>query len=169
LPGRYTVTLDAPDGRRTASVQVVSDPRVEVAAADIASRHAAGLAVHELLRAWADADRVLGALARETTPTERMPVDTTVAFVRRVRGLRALFGSGWGTLKSRILDLHGAVQSSTAGPTEAQERMLVAYRDEIVRGVADLNATLGELPAWRSQHSAAGAAPQPVRPPSASP
>ena len=169
LPGRYSVTLGAPDGSRTAALEVVSDPRVEVAAGQLEARHASGLAVHELLRAWADADRVLGALTRETTPSERAPVDTSVAFVRRVRGLQSLFGSGWGTLKSRILDLHGAVQSSTAGPTESQERMLAAFRDEIAQGIANLNATIDELPAWRTQHSATGAVPQKVRPPTASP
>jgi hypothetical protein len=169
LPGRYTVALAAPDGERTASLEVESDPRVEITAAQLAARHTAGLAVHELLRAWADADRVLAGLARETTPTPQVPVDTTASFVRRVRALQTQFSSGWGTMKSRILDLHGAVQSSTAEPTEAQDRMLAAFREELTRGVAELNAVIGELPAWRAQRPLVGGTPERVRPPAAAP
>jgi hypothetical protein len=88
---------------------------------------------------------------------------------RVVRELCGLFASGWGTLESRLLDLHGVVQTSTAGPTEAQQCMFVACPEELLRGVAELNAMCGGLSTWRSPDSGAGTAPQQVRPPPASP
>jgi hypothetical protein len=47
--------------------------------------------------------------------------------------------------------------------------MLVAYRDEMVRAVADLNTAIGDLPAWRAGQTGAGAMPRTVRPPAAVP
>ena len=168
LPGTYSVVLRHPEGEQQVALEVVSDPRVDVERGALEARHAAGMAVHELLRAWADADRVLTSLGRETTSTEQNPVDTTAAFVRGVRELQSVFASGWGTLKSRILDVHGAIQSSTTGPTEAQQRMLGTFRDELTANIARLNTTIDGLTAWQGQQPSGGL-PAAVRPPAMAP
>jgi hypothetical protein len=142
LPGTYTVALSGPGvSQQQVSVEVRGHPRITVSRADLEARHNAGLHAQELLRVWADAD---AALRRAEAQLSGQPSNDSVAAVqlRRVRGMKERFRSGWGSLKSRILDVHGAVQSATAAPTEAQARTLGALSAELKREVAALNVIL---------------------------
>lgn len=139
LPGSYTVTLKIAGIIQSASLVVRSDPRVMARAADLAARNAAGLRSHELLRAWNDSDKLLQKL--ESSLAIRPAGDSTVASQKQVvAGLRERFRSGWLSMKSRVLDLHGATQSATAAPTDAQMRTLAQLEGEMRQSVAELNA-----------------------------
>ena len=144
LPGTYAVTLRAGGVTRRTTLDVRADPRIAPSAADLAARHAAGLQAHELLRAWADADRALRSV--EAVLTARAGDDSlTATQLRKVRALKERFRSGWLSLKSRVLDVHGAIQNATAAPTEGQARTLENLRVEMKREVEDLNATMREI------------------------
>jgi hypothetical protein len=69
----------------------------------------------------------------------------TVAQKAKVADLHERFRSGWLSMKSRVIDLHGAIQSATAAPTDAQARALEMLQAEMKREVADLNQAIAAI------------------------
>ncbi len=131
LPGSYRVTLTSAAGTSVTALEVRADPRASASSEALASRHALGLRVNALLTAWRTRDAELGAVAKT------LGADSTSVRARRVREQRHVFRSGWGSLKSRILDLHGAVQGATAAPTESQWRVLDGLEREMAAAIRD--------------------------------
>ncbi|MEP7380738.1 MAG: hypothetical protein ABI910_03585 [Gemmatimonadota bacterium] len=140
LPGDYQITLRTPAGESSAPLVVRADPRASAALADVEARHTAGVRVHALLTQWRDADSRLTARARI------LGADTTTARGAEYRRLRNVFRSGWLSLKSRIIDLHGAVQGSTTAPTEGQRRVLDALEEEMRAAIRELGAEVALAP-----------------------
>lgn len=139
LPGKYNVTMSNAPNAAPVELTVQSDPRISVPPAELAARNTAGLRAHELLRAWYESDKALQKL--EASLAIRSAEDSAVIAQKKVvADLRELFRSGWLSLKSRVLDLHGATQNATAAPTEAQMRMLNQLEGEMRSGVAAVNA-----------------------------
>ena len=141
LPGSYTVTVRLRDVSTSTTLEVRSDPRVKVSAEELAARHAMGLRVHELLRAWNDADK---AIQKLDASLALRPAGDSIVIAQKatVAELKERFRSGWLSLKSRVLDLHGATQSATAAPTESQTRMLAQLEGEMRQSIAGLNAAI---------------------------
>lgn len=136
LPGEYSVTLVTASGTSTSRLTVRSDPRASVSPGEVEARHSAGMRVHALLGQWNTATQRLDAYAA------RLGADTASARAAEYRRLRDVFRSGWLSLKSRIIDLHGAVQGVTAGPTEGQRRVLDALEGEMRRAMRELEEAI---------------------------
>jgi photosystem II stability/assembly factor-like uncharacterized protein len=129
LPGEYAIRLSGAGAAATATLTVRADPRTDATAAQLAARHEAGMRVHALLRQWSEADARLDSTARS------LGADTATVRGADYRRERHLFRSGWGSLKSRIIDLHGAIQSASVAPSEGQRRMLEEVEREMRRAV----------------------------------
>lgn len=165
LPGTYTVVLRTAAGDQTAPLEVRGDPRSAATREVLVARHDAGRALHDMLRAWADADRSLASLTR-AIGADTAAVTDRASYPAQVAALRESFRSGWGSLKSRMIDLHGAIQGATAPPTQGQTRTLAALRAEMLRDITALNGAIAGLASWRGEAATRIAAPSPVRPPS---
>jgi photosystem II stability/assembly factor-like uncharacterized protein len=143
-PGTYAVSMSVTGVTQQTSLEVRADPRSGVSVQELEARHAAGSMAHEMLRAWNDADRALKNL--DAVLATRPATDSaTASYKARVAGLHERFRSGWLSLKSRVIDLHGAIQSATAAPTEAQARTLERLHAEMNREVSDLNRAIVEI------------------------
>lgn len=136
LPGDYQVTLRRGNAESTARLTVRADPRIETSPAALAERHAAGMRVNTLLRHWNDADRALAAMAKA------LGADSATARGAEYRQMRERFRSGWLSLKSQVLDLHGAVQGVSAPPSQGQARMLKVLEQQMSDAVDALNRVI---------------------------
>jgi photosystem II stability/assembly factor-like uncharacterized protein len=152
LPGRYTVTLEARGKRSSQSVEVSSDPRVEVAAGALEARRDAQVRLAALQQSFND-----GVVLHRKMVAERVRLDSALAGVAARRdSLAALtkavrveldslgrrFGAGFGGPKFGFLDLDGSMQASSTKPTEAQQRALEQLGRTLRDDLAKLNALL---------------------------
>jgi photosystem II stability/assembly factor-like uncharacterized protein len=143
-PGAYTISMRVGAVTQKASLDVRGDARAGATEQDYSARHVAGLKVHEMLRAWNDADSALKNLDA-VLATRPAGDSVTVAQKAKVADLHERFRSGWLSMKSRVIDLHGAIQSATAAPTDAQARALEMLQAEMKREVADLNQAIAAI------------------------
>jgi hypothetical protein len=136
LPGEYAVTLRTPAGESSTTLAVHADPRVDAPASALVERHAAGMRVNALLTRWSAADKALGEMG------QALGADSSGTRGAEYRRLRQVFRSGWLSLKSQVLDLHGAVQGASAAPSQGQVRTLAVLEQRMAHAVQDLNRVI---------------------------
>jgi hypothetical protein len=179
LPGEYTVKLIT-GGREVAQkVQVRADPRVIVSAEALRARVDAGMKIGELNRAFTDGvkafertDAELGRLRAASKDTKRTPAAATADSAlrdvgARVDSLRPRFrAQGFGSPMGRAFDLLGALEATSAAPTEAQQRTLDHLTIELRENIAQLNDLITtRMPDLRSKVAAATGGVDAVKPP----
>jgi len=166
LPGRYTITLSARGREASQGVDVVGDPRVDVAAGALSARNEASLRLVALQRAFNDgvelhrkmaAERTRMEQALAVTPARRDSLAAPMARLRQqLDSLGQRFGSGFGGPKFGFLDLDGSLQASSTAPTEAQRRTLDQLGTQLRADLVSLNTLLAGAFA-ELQRRAAGA------------
>lgn len=181
MPGEYRVTLMARGREHSQTVQVRADPRAATSPESLRARHASGVAVNELLRAFDDAAKAVQAVDRDIEALNKLIAgqpdppaqarDAIAGLSKKLEPVKERFRpGGFGGPRFQITDLAGQLQASTAPPTEAQTRTLDRLTSSITEHIAQLNAVItGDLPAVHNQVRATGVAPslvQAVRPPS---
>ncbi|HEY9450807.1 MAG TPA: hypothetical protein VIQ60_13735 [Gemmatimonadaceae bacterium] len=165
LPGKYTVRLAVGGQVAEESVEVTANPLARTTEVALEARWRAAMAVNELLRAWNDASKasakLVARLERATdtsgavaaSDADRKALEELGA---RAKKLDGIFASGWGTLKSDILDVSGAMQSSTGSPTEAQLLLIERHKGVMSRHIEELNTVLAEQHALDRRIAAGG-------------
>ena len=177
LPGDYTVKLVARGREVTQKVQVRADPRVVATPEALRARIDAGMKIGELHRAFVDAsqaferaDAELGRLrsAMKESRNTSAAVDSVLRDVGvRLDSLRPRFRpQGFGSPMGRAFDLLGALEATSAAPTEAQQRTLDHLTTELRENITQLNDVIANrLPEVRAKVSAVVGNVEPVKPP----
>lgn len=159
-PGSYTVRLSARGTTVTQSVQVHSDPRALTTPEGLRARNAMMIQIDTLSRAFADAKRALASVdtefthlralarARPTSPA----VDSLVRAVAAHLGpLHTEFRESYGTPIGMLFDLLGGLESSSAPPSEDEQRAFDTNAAALRANIAKLNAIITtELPKLRA-------------------
>jgi len=174
-PGEYTVKVVAGTREVSQKLRVKVDPAARANASDLAARHAAGLTLKDLLRAFDEAAKasqdVDKAIQEVKTWLDGQPNASTAmresyaAAVKKFEGPKERFTpGGFGGPRFQITDLAGQIQASTRMPTEAQTRRIEQLKAELVERIQQLNAIIAsDLPALQAQVRAAGGVPQSIR------
>jgi hypothetical protein len=151
---------------------------VPATAAGLRARMAAAMKIGELNRAYADGAKAVALADTDLTRLraalkERGNVPAAIdsaarAVSTKLDSLKPRFRQGFGSPMGRALDLLGALEASSAAPTEAQQRTLEFVTAEIAEDVGKLNElTSSGIPALRAVLNglppAAGAAVRPPR------
>jgi photosystem II stability/assembly factor-like uncharacterized protein len=180
-PGEYTVTLVAGTREVSRKVRVKVDPAARAETGALTARHAAGLALNDLLRAFDEAAKAaqdvdtamqgVKAWIDAQAPAPAAVRDAHAAVVKKFEAPRErLTPGGFGGPRFQITDLAGQVQASTRTPTEAQVRRIAQLKAELSDRIRELNAVIEtDLPALQAQVRAAGSTPaalRAVKPPS---
>lgn len=152
LPGRYTVTLAARGKQVSQTVEVQPDNRLEVVAAAPAERHTASVRLAALQKSFNDGVQLHQKMSAERKRIEDaikdQPArrDSLAAIMRSVTteldSLGRRFGAGFGGPKFSYLDLDGAMQASSTGPTVAQLRTLDQLTTRLREDLTHLNTLL---------------------------
>jgi photosystem II stability/assembly factor-like uncharacterized protein len=159
-PGDYTVRLEAAGSTLTRTVHVRADPRVVTTAEALRARWTMMTQVDSLSGVFGDGrtafaatdteyTRLVAALgARSALPAS---TDTLVKSIgATLATLRPRFGQDYSSPIGQAFDLLGGLESSSATPTDAEQRTLATATKDIREAIAklrDLNAT--ELPKLR--------------------
>ena len=176
LPGEYTVTLLARGIETSRKVRVRADPTARTAAEGLAARHAAGVKLNELLRAFDDAtgavqavDRELEALKKLLDGQQDAPAhirDALAAVSKKFQPVKERFTpGGFGGPRFQITDLAGQLQAWSGEPTQAQMWTIEQLTKDVTEGIAQLNGLITtDLPALQKQVRDSGMTSPPVRP-----
>jgi photosystem II stability/assembly factor-like uncharacterized protein len=176
LPGLYTVKLSAGGTELTQPVEVRSDSRAFTTPAALAARQAMSRRIAELTRYYADAAKAYAVVAAELTRLSdaakatagaNAGTDSLVAdAARKVTALRQRFSPSYGTPIGRAFDLLGALQSSSAPPTESHARVLAAATADLREAITTLNEVITTvMPNVRSRVGASVRGVEPVKVP----
>jgi photosystem II stability/assembly factor-like uncharacterized protein len=175
LPGEYIVTLVADAREVSQKVRVKVDPAARTSPEDLAARHAAGVKVNELLRAFDDAtstvqevDRAIQGVKALVDGQPSAPAPLRQALADAIKTFEApkerFTVGGFGGPRFQIADLAGQLQASTRAPTEAQMRVMEQVSRDLSERIAHLNAFIeGDLPALQKQVREAGLTPSGIR------
>jgi photosystem II stability/assembly factor-like uncharacterized protein len=146
--GEYTIELASRGNTVRQSLQVRSDPRVATSPEALRARETMMTRIDSLTRTFAVERKSFMAVDSEYTrlaaALDKAPLatDSTVrAAASVIPVLRARFGSSYPTPIGQAFDLLGGLESSSATPTEAEQRTL----DTIISDLADAYAKLQTL------------------------
>ena len=152
VPGRYTVTLEARGRRVSQSVDVSPDDRIEVAASAPVDRHTAERRLARLMGSFNDGVQVFQKMGAERRRIEEAIKDQPArrdslaplmkAVTQKLDSLGGRFRPGFGGPKFGFLDLDGAIQASSTGLTEAQQRTIDHLASRLRDDITGLNALL---------------------------
>ena len=152
LPGRYTVILSARGKEVSQQVEVRADDRLEVTAPALQARHAAALRLAALQKSFNDGVELHKKMVAERTRIDDVlkgdaPRRDSLAALMRTVGqqldsLGGRFRPGFGGPKFGFLDLDGALQASSTGPSVAQQRTLDHLTAKVREDLSALNAFL---------------------------
>ncbi|MGQ0650306.1 MAG: WD40/YVTN/BNR-like repeat-containing protein [Gemmatimonadaceae bacterium] len=152
LPGRYTVTLEARGKKVSQVVEVRADTRLDVAASALTDRHTAVTRLAALETSFNEGVQLWQKMSTERKriedgvkdhPAQRDSLATTMkAVTQRLDSLGARFRPGFGGPKFSFLDLDGALQASSTGPTVAQQRTIDQLTVKLREDLTSLNALL---------------------------
>jgi hypothetical protein len=173
VPGRYTVTLAARGMRVSQPVEVLADTRLEIADGALAARATASARLAALQHSFNDGVELHRRMAvererLETALSGNVARRDSLAALReevkqRLEALGRRFGAGFGGPKFGFLDLDGAMQASSTGPTVAQERTLAQLGARLRTDLAALNALLsGSFTTLQQKAERAGVVLAPV-------
>jgi photosystem II stability/assembly factor-like uncharacterized protein len=173
VPGRYTVTLAARGMRVSQPVEVLADTRLEIADGALAARATASARLAALQHSFNDGVELHRRMAvererLETALSGNVARRDSLAALReevaqRLDSLGRRFGAGFGGPKFGFLDLDGAMQASSTGPTVAQERTLAQLGARLRTDLAALNALLsGSFTTLQQKAERAGVVLAPV-------
>jgi hypothetical protein len=176
LPGEYTVKLIARGHELRQTVQVRADPRVTVSTEALRARIEAGMKIGELNRAFTDGVKAFERTDSEVTRLRAALKDSKNAATAdsalrdigtRLDSLRTRFRpQGFGSPIGRAFDLLGALEATSAAPTEAQQRTLDHLTVELRENIAQLNDLITtRMPDLRAKVASAADTLDAVKPP----
>jgi len=156
--GDYTIELEAGGKTLTRSVHVRTDPRVATTPEALRARSTMISQIDSITRTFAIERKkfmpVDSEYTRLATTLAKSPFasDSTVkAATTIIPTLRARFGSSYPTPIGQLFDLLGGLESSSAAPTEAEERTLSAVQSDLADAYAKLETLVTtQLPKLRA-------------------
>jgi hypothetical protein len=150
-PGEYTVQLVAGGKTLSRTVRVRSDAREVTTADGVRARWAMMMQVDSVSRVFADERKAFVLVDSEYTrlikqlggPTASVSTSDSVvkSVTTAMLTLRSRFSAGYSAPLGQAFDLLGGLESSSAAPTEAEQRTL----DAVISDLRDAFAKLHEL------------------------
>ena len=156
--GEYTVELDAGGKTLTRSVRVRTDPRVATTPEALRARSAMMTEIDSIARGFVVERKTFMAVDSEYTrlaaTLAKVPsaTDSTVkSAASAMATLRTRFGSSYPTPIGQAFDLLGGLESSSATPTEAEQRTLDNVRADLADAYAKLETLVAtQMPKLRA-------------------
>lgn len=152
IPGRYTITMETRGKKLSQHVEVLPDDRIEVAASELADRHTAQRRLARLIGSFNDGVQLWQKMGTERRRIEDATKDQPArrdslailmkAVTQKLDSLGGRFRPGFGGPKFGFLDLDGAVQASSTGLTEAQQRTIDHLASRLREDIGGLNTLL---------------------------
>jgi photosystem II stability/assembly factor-like uncharacterized protein len=156
-PGDYSIELTARGKSLTRTIHVRADPRALTTPDALRARWNMMMQIDSISRGFVEQKRTFVPVDSEytrlvaTLGDARQPTDSVVSAIgMTLTTLRARFGSSYPTPIGQAFDLLGGLESSSAMPTEAEQRTLDAVRIDLADAYAKLQTLVSaEMPKLR--------------------
>ena len=155
-PGDYTIELIARGTTLKRTMHVRADPRVNTTPEALRARWNMMTQIDSTSRYFADQRRTFVAVDSEYTRLvaalgANVPADSLVSSIAAtLTTLRARFGHSYPTPIGQAFDLLGGLESSSAAPTEAEQRTLDVVKADLNDAYAKLQALIAtQMPRLR--------------------
>ncbi|PYP65627.1 MAG: hypothetical protein DMD26_10390 [Gemmatimonadetes bacterium] len=155
-PGDYTIELVARGTTLKRTMHVRADPRVNTTPEALRARWNMMTQIDSTSRYFADQRRTFVAIDSEYTRLvaalgAKLPADSLVSSIgATLTTLRARFGQSYPTPIGQAFDLLGGLESSSAAPTEAEQRTLDVVKADLNDAYAKLQALIAtQMPRLR--------------------